>query len=223
MNKYLISVFIATLFSVSIADAQVIMGVGPGFGHRFRSPLQRNRFQQDDLPRFEPSVNLSIGYGFPNQDKYELADFYNYYKGNLSQSGPVTGALDYQFSRNMSIGVMVTHGKVSVPYYDYNNPYTSVLKGSLDNWAFMLNIVRYMPVNSSKISPYIRTAIGINSWTQNYTDSSGSKINLGGAQPNDFAYQVGIGAKFKLSKNAGIFAEAGYGKYILHGGAFFKF
>ena len=222
MNKYL-TIFIVTLFSVSISDAQVIMRVGPGYGRRYQRPQQRNRSQQQNLPKFEPSVNLSIGYGFPNQDKDQLADFYNYYKGNITQTGPVTGALDYQFSRNMSIGVMITHGEVSVPYYGYNNPYTSALKGSLDNWAFMLNIVRYMPVNTSKVSPYIRTAIGINTWTQNYIDASGNKINSGGPQPTDLAYQVGLGAKFKLSKNAGFFAEAGYGKYILHGGVFFKF
>ncbi len=55
------------------------------------------------------------------------------------------------------------------------------------------------------------------------TAKSLCKINLGGTRPTDLAYQVGIGAKFKLSKNAGIFAEAGYGKYIVQGGVFFKF
>ena len=75
----------------------------------------------------------------------------------------------------------------------------------------MLNIVRFMAINSSKISPYVRTAIGINTGTQNYTDASGNKINLGGTRATDLAYQGAIGVKLALSKNAGIFAEAGYG------------
>jgi hypothetical protein len=39
----------------------------------------------------------------------------------------------------------------------------------------------------------------------------------------DLAYQVGLGANFKLSPNAGFFIEAGYGKYILNGGLSLKF
>lgn len=217
LNKYLIPVILFTL-STSFSEAQVWMRVGPNYGRRFQRPQPRERFRERDLPKYTPSVNITIGYGFPNLDKQQLADFYNYYKGNVTQKGPLTAAVDYRFSRSMSLGVMVTHGKASAPYYNYNDPATPVLNGSLDNWAFMLNIIRYMPVNSSKVSPYIRTAIGINTWKQNYTDASGAKINLAGVQPGELAYQAGIGAKVKLSKNAGFFAEAGYGKYILHGG-----
>ena len=199
--------------------AQVIMGgrYRRGYPRVYR---QRPPQQLQQLPKFEPTVNISIGYGFPNLDKNELPILYNYYRGTYSQNGPVTGSIDYQFSRNMSIGVLVTHGKVAVPYYDNSN--TEALKGSLDNWAFMLNVVRYMPVYSTKVTPYLRTAIGINSWEQNFTDVQGQKINMG-LNPSDLAYQIGLGAKFNLSKNAGFFLEAGYGKYILHGGLAVKF
>jgi len=37
------------------------------------------------------------------------------------------------------------------------------------------------------------------------------------------AYQVSFGAKFHLSKEAGLFLEAGYGKYILNGGLALSF
>src|SRR4051812_49124153 len=54
-------------------------------------------------PPFEPTLNFSIGYGFPNLDKDQLAGFIDAYKGTVTQKGPITGAVDYQFSRNMSI------------------------------------------------------------------------------------------------------------------------
>jgi hypothetical protein len=222
MNKYLVSFLICTFCFGALAEAQVgiylgpRIGYGPGYRHRPRRPQQQN------LPKFQPSVNLSFGYGFPNLDKDQLPDFYNLYKGTTtSQTGPITGAVDYRFSRSMSIGVLVTHGNVSAPYYNYNDPSSPAFKGSLENWSVMLNFMRYIPA-TGKIAPYIRTAIGINTWQQSYTDAQGNKINMDGV-PSELAYQVGLGANFYLSKNAGVFLEAGYGKYILHGGLTFKF
>src|SRR3989442_789744 len=107
MKKFVIPIFILTFFAGTAANAQ---GRIYGRGRRFGGPSLRERMQERNLPKFVPSVNFSIGYGFPNSDKNLLPEFYNYYKGNVSQSAPITGALDYRFSRNMSIGVMVTHG-----------------------------------------------------------------------------------------------------------------
>ncbi len=225
MNKY-IAVFLICVFCfISFADAQVGVYIGPRFGYGpgyGRPPQPRpGKRRNQNLPKFEPSVNLSFGYGFPNLDKYELPQFYDLYKGTVtSQIGPITGAIDYRFSRNMSIGVLVTHGKVTAPYYDYNNG-APVFSGSLDNWSVMFNFMNYIPAGE-KVTPYIRTAIGINTWQQNYTDARGNKIDMDGA-PSELAYQVGLGADFYLSKNAGIFLEGGYGKYIMHGGLTFKF
>ncbi|MEP6949601.1 MAG: hypothetical protein ABI863_10025 [Ginsengibacter sp.] len=220
MNKYLFSFLICTLCFSALAEAQVGVYIGPrpGYGRGYR---HRQRPRQN-LPPFQPVVNVSFGYGFPNLDKDQLPDFYNLYKGTVtSQTGPITGAIDYRFSRNMSIGVLVTHGNVKVPYYNYNEPSSPVFTGSLDNWAVMLNFMRYIQA-TGKITPYLRTAIGINTWQQNYTDAQGNKVNMDGV-PSQLAYQVGLGADFYLSKNAGLFLEAGYGKYILHGGLTFKF
>lgn len=222
MKKYFISFLLCTCCFISLTEAQVGVYIGPriGYGPRYRHRPQRP--QQRDLPRFEPTVNLSFGYGFPNLDKGQLPDFYNMYKGTTtSQTGPITGAVDYRFARNMSIGVLVTHGNVKVPYYNYNDPSVPSLSASLDNWSVMLNFMRYISAGS-KVSPYLRTAIGVNSWQQSYTDAQGNKINMDGT-PDQLAYQVGLGANFYLSKNAGLFLEGGYGKYILHGGLTFKF
>jgi predicted porin len=211
-----ILMFFVGVLAYHIADAQVIIG-----GRYGRRPVQRRvQAPRQQQPEFKPGVTLSVGYGFPNADKEQLPVFYNYYPGAAIQNGPLTGALDYRFNRRMSIGVMVTHGKVTVPYYDYNTNVLA-LTGSLESWSVMLNMVRYMPVYNSKLTPYVRTAIGINSWQQNFTDASGSKINLG-FNPGDLAYQVGVGANFALSKNTGLFVEAGYGKYILQGGIAIK-
>ncbi len=217
MNKPLVlAFFFAALLCTTFAEAQYFMRP-----HMGRRPYPRREYRSDLLP-FQPSVNLSFGYGFPNLDKDYLPEYYHAYMGHPSQKGPVSGAIDYQFSRTMSVGLLVTHGTVSAPYY--NNSGSAAFTGKLDNWSFMLNLVRYMPVNSRVVSPYIRTAIGLNSWTQQYTDATGAKVN--GASVTDLpdlAYQAGIGAKFNLSKNAGLFVEAGYGKYIVHGGLAFKF
>ena len=76
-----------------------------------------------------------------------------------------------------------------------------------------------MPASPS-FSGYFRTAIGVNIWNQNYTDGSGNKLAFD--QPSLLAYQIGIGGKLKITKNSSLFMEAGYGKYILHGGLSFK-
>jgi opacity protein-like surface antigen len=217
MKKYAVIVIVLTLFAAS-SQAQF------RYGYRNRMMGQRRPSPQRSLPKFKPSVNITFGYGFPNLDKDELLNFYNFYKGSVSQTGPVFGTVDYQFSRSMSVGLMVSYGKASVPYYDYNAPASdpAAMTGKLENWSVMINFVRYLPVGTTKITPYMRTAIGINTWSQSYLDQSGNKT-VNTDDPASLAYQVGIGAKFNFSKNTGLFLEAGYGKYILSGGLAFKF
>ena len=221
MKKIIIPMLILACLACEVADAQVRVRVRPGVGYpRYRKVTKRTVVKKTVTEKFKPTVLLSAGYGFPNLDKEQLADFRYYYKGDYSQTGPITAALDYRFSRMMSIGLLVSHGKTSVPYYDGSN--AKVLDGSLDNWAFMLNLVRYMPINNSKVTPYLRTAIGVNTWKQDYIDAAGNKLNYI-EKPSELAYQAGLGAQFSLSDNARIFLEAGYGKYILHGGLSFVF
>jgi len=222
MNKLLFSTLLAVLLGCSAADAQIGIMMGPRFGYGPR-PRRRAPQQNQNLPKFQPSLNISLGYSFPNLDADQLPDFFNFYRGTSTQTGPFTGAIDYQFSRSSSIGILVTHGNVSVPYYSFGNSSGSPdMTGKLDNWAFMLDLVNYMPVSSRTISPYVRTAIGINTWTQTFTDGSGNPQNVNNT-PSVLAYQVGLGAKFFLTKNSGLFIEAGYGKYILNAGLSFKF
>ena len=223
MNKKYLLLFFTTMTLYATSHAQVFIGGrfgGAGYYGRPRPP-RRMRPAQEMLPKFQPAVYINLGYGFPNLDKQALPIYYNYYSGTASQKGPFTGSIDYQFARSMSIGVMVSHGTVNMPYYSYNDATAPAMHGLLDNWAYMLNFMRYIPA-SKNVTAYLRTAVGVNSWTQSFTDGSGNKLNPQLAPP-DFAYQVGLGARFNLSKNAGLFMEAGYGKYILHGGLSFKF
>ncbi len=211
------------LFGATVVNAQIFIGGGFGgrMGGGYMMQRPRNRTPKENEHKFKPIVTVSLGYGFPNLDKNALPDYYNYFKGTASQSGPINGSIDVQFSKSASIGLMVTHGTASIPYYNYNNPSTLAMSGSLDNWSYMLNFVRYMPAGKV-VTPYIRTAIGINAWSQNFVDATGNKINQPLIQ-SDLAYQIGIGARFNITKNAGLFIEGGYGKYILNGGLSFKF
>jgi len=187
-----------------------------------RKPAQ-HRQSVPKKPPFTPTLNISIGYGFPNLDKEHLVDFYNYYKGGASQTGPITGAIDYQFSPNISLGLMGTYGKVSAPYYSYSSSNNIPdFTGKLENWSVMLNMMTYFPTYTRKVEPYLRGAIGINNWKQNYVDETGVKV-YDTDNPSEFAYQVSLGARFNVSKNAGFHIEGGYGKYILNGGLTLKF
>ncbi len=220
MKKYLSLFTLLLLLGAATAGAQyggTRVYVRPGYAR----PYQPRRIVNSD--NFIPTINFSIGYGYPNLDKDQLAEFGHTYKGTVSQNGPVTGAIDYQFSRYMSIGVMGTYGKVTVPYYDNNsNGLTPSFTGSIENWSVMFDLVNYFPSYNKTVSPYLRTAVGINNWNQKYTDESGNKV-ADVPDPNMFAYQVSLGARFNLSPNAGIFMEAGYGKYILNGGFTVRF
>jgi hypothetical protein len=218
--KYILPLCISVLFISSVAESQIIMGRRPP-RYGMRPPRSKN--QQKQAPKFEPSVNLSVGYGFPNGDKNSIPEYDNAYSSGVSQTGPFTGAIDYRFSRSMSIGVLATHGMVKAPYYSYGNT-TGVPDFNFkeDNWAIMLDFLHYIPATKS-ITTYTRIAVGFNIWTQEYTDALGSKINMAPADLPDLAYQLSLGAQIKMSKNAGFFLEAGYGKYIVNGGLTFKF
>jgi hypothetical protein len=123
----------------------------------------------------------------------------------------------------MSIGVMVAHGAVSAPYYDYYSPSASPdFTGRLEAWSFMITLVRYIPI-SATVTPYIRTAIGFNSWQQEYTDLNGNKVAVTVPDLPDLARQFALGVRFRLSQWAGLYVEAGYGKYILNSGLSVKF
>ncbi|QEC69799.1 porin family protein [Panacibacter ginsenosidivorans] len=230
MKKHiLIIVILCTAFAIE-SEAQF------RYHYYYGRPRVRSRVRVAPAPRrpqtrqtapkkapFEPTLNLSIGYGFPNLDKDHLYNFYNSYRGNSSQTGPITGAIDYQFNRNMSIGVIGTYGKVSAPYYNYSNS-TNIpdFTGKLENWSVMLNIMTYFPTYNRKVEPYLRTAIGVNNWKQDYIDETGAKVyDL--ENPTILAYQASLGARFNISKNAGLYIEGGYGKYILNGGLTLKF
>jgi hypothetical protein len=221
--KKKLPILIILLLAISFAGEAQYYYYGPP---RMRVRVHRRPSPNKEIPKrpaFQPTLNLSIGYGFPNLDKDQLADFFDVYKGTATQKGPITGAVDYQFSRNISIGVMGTYGKVTVPYYDYNsNSSFPAFTGSLENWSVMFNLMSFMPTYNRQLEPYLRTAIGINNWTQNYLDPQGNKAaEL--PEPTQLAYQVSLGTRINLSKGAGFFVEAGYGKYILNGGLTLKF
>jgi hypothetical protein len=217
-SKAILALFVSTVMFSMVADAQVYYRVRPYMRGR---PYRREQ-AREVLPPFKPTLSLSFGYGFPNVDKTYLPQYYNAYNGTVSQTGPITAALDYRFMRSTSVGVMVTHGSVSAPYYDYNGSGAPVFKTKLDNWSILLNVMRYFPAGKA-VTPYFRTAVGINIWDQQYMDPQGNKISMAPADLPDFAYQLGLGARFNLSKNSGLFLEAGYGKYIVHGGLSFTF
>jgi hypothetical protein len=225
MRKYLlVAVILSAAFSQpASAQVGIGIGVGPGYGRGMygRPYSRRPRQIRQAQPKFDPVVRFSLGYGFPNADVNQLAGFYNYYRGPVTQTGPLTGAVDVQYSRNASAGILVTHGQVSANYFDYNNASAPALNGSLDNWSVMLNLMNYIPTNGGRVAPYFRTAIGLNIWKQDYTYANGNKLNSI-PEPSQVAYQVGLGANISLSRNTGIFLEAGYGKYIVHGGVSFK-
>lgn len=180
-----------------------------------RQLIRERRASSPSLPAFKPAVYFSLGYSLPNLDKSQLPQLVGLSRGNISQLGPLTGSLDYRFSRTMGIGVLVSYGRVKAPYADFSQ--AVVVNGELSSWSFMLNFMRYIPVPNEKVIPYFRTAIGINSWQQQYTDAAGNPVTVT-YSPEELAYQAGFGARFQLSKNTGCFIEAGYGKYILSGG-----
>src|ERR1700712_5585500 len=104
MKKYLALVFFAALFMVGTANAQYRR-----YGGRMRRyPSNQGRVY---APPYTPSASISIGYGWPNLDKDQLYQFYNFAQGPASQNGVLHGSFDYQYSRTASIGVAVTHGK----------------------------------------------------------------------------------------------------------------
>ena len=201
----LICLLFLTLF-VTISKAQVVHTNSD-------SGQKENLFI---VPRFKPFVNIFIGYCYPNVDQNYLPRYEKMYHGHVSQTGPLMAALDYQFNQKTSIGLVATLGNVSASYYDSA---TMVKKFTtrLNNWSCMFDLVRYIPVNQ-KVFPYIRTAIGINSWNQDYTTIDGSKAPVTPVILPRLAYQAGIGAKFIVSGKVAVFIEGGYGKYVFDSG-----
>ena len=230
-RKYWLLIIISVSLINSI-DAQVYFGgrIGGGFGYgsgmgrvRYgnRTYGRRQPKKENYEPAFKPVVYVSLGYGFPNLDASQLPDnayITGYNKGFSSSSGPITGAIDYRFSRHTSIGVMTTYGKVSAPYTNSSN--INVGTGSIETLGVLLNLMNYAPL-SNTAAMYFRIAFGAN--ITNSTSFSDQSAGILYISPASFAYQVGLGGRFEIAKNTALFAEAGYGKYILHGGISFAF
>lgn len=210
-KEILTSLFFLWLLGVANSNAQTVVHA--------TSNLNPDQKENLFLPHstFKKSVNIFIGYGFPNVDQNYLPRYEELYHGTISQAGPFIAALDYQFSRKVSIGAIITRGTVTTPYYDSASPAQPAFTAKLYNWSFMFDVVRYILLNQ-KIFPYIRTAIGINSWKQDYTAIDGSKASVRPVALPHLAYQAGIGAKFMICGRTGVFIEGGYGKYVFNGG-----
>jgi len=178
------------------------------------------RQQRQQVIDFTPSLDVSVGYGFPNLDKYMLNDFYGYYSGSATQTGPIIANVDYHFNPRMAVGIMVNYGKVSRPYYNYGTGMQD-FTGSITNTAVLLNFTRYLGM-SQKIMPYTRTAIGFNTGQSKYVAADGSKFE-NTDDGTSLAYQVSLGVKFNVTQHGGFFIEAGYGKYIAAAGLSLKF
>jgi len=213
-KKIFISFLFFSLFVVTISKGQTAVHSGSGLNSDHENFFIRSA-------SFKHQVNIFIGYGYPNVDQNYLPRYKQMYHGDISQTGPLMGALDYQFSKKLSIGAIITHGRVSTPYYNYSSPTQEAFTAKLYSWSFMLDVVRYIPM-SQKFFPYIRTSVGINSWKQDYTAIDGNKASVTPVSLPSLAYQAGIGAKFMLLGNAGVFIEAGFGKYVFNGGLSIK-
>lgn len=219
---------IALVSEAQMSGTVIIHGGPPPYGRRYYGrPYPPPRPRRPMPPRrqthFTPTVNLSIGYGFPNLDKNFLPEFIDAYKGSLTQNGPITASFDYQFSPVTSIGVMGTYGKVSAPYYDVaSSSHEPTFTGNIENFSVMFNMMTFIPSREKAVSPYLRTAIGVNNYKQEYLYPDGQTA----AQvenPSELAYQVSLGARLNLSPKAGFYIEGGYGKYILNGGLTLRF
>ena len=232
-------IMILSCIMVSQLDAQMRFGFGGGMGggRYYNRPYPQHRNnnnnkEKKEEPKFVPTVNIAIGFGYPNLDKYLLPDLTNVQspfvqsiKGNYQKTGTYFANLDYQFSRFTSIGLMGSYGTTSVPYYAIGAGPTDPpsYNGSLTSWTVMANMINYfMPVDQAKVNGYLRLAAGVSVWDQKMTDATGAKVNNIASEPSEFAYQVSLGADFNLSPRAALFVEAGYGKYILHAGLKFQ-
>ena len=103
MRRYLLlmTVFSVATIHFAIAQVGIGIGVGPGYGRggfrgSYPTRYPRRVQKRQPQPKFDPVVHFSLGYGYPNLDANELAGFYNYYRGPIIQTGPVTGAVDVQ-------------------------------------------------------------------------------------------------------------------------------
>ena len=90
--------------------------------------LISKRDQRRQLPPFQPSVNINLGYGFPLiWIKNQFSRYFNpYYKRETATSQNRTFLLvsiDYQFQAALwSIGALGNlWKKFAVPYYDYTS------------------------------------------------------------------------------------------------------
>ena len=220
---------IALVSEAQMSGTVIIHGGPPPYGRRYYGrpypppPRPRRPMPPRRQTHFTPTVNLSIGYGFPNLDKNFLPEFIDAYKGSLTQNGPITASFDYQFSPVTSIGVMGTYGKVSVPYYDVaSSSHEPTFTGNIENFSVMFNMMTFIPSREKAVSPYLRTAIGVNNYKQEYLYPDGQTAATVD-NPSELAYQVSLGARLNLSPKAGFYIEGGYGKYILNGGLTLRF
>ena len=241
MKKNILSIAIIAIMSLVVTNqlsAQIRFGFGGGYygGRYYNRPYPQrhknnndnnNNQKKEEAPKFIPTVDISVGFGYPNVDKYLLPDLsaQGYVKGNYQKTGTYTAAIDYQFNRFTSLGLLGSYGTSSVPYFTTNaGPADQpVYNGTLTGWSVMANLKTYFaPVDLVKLNGYFRFAGGINVWDQKITDANGLKLN-NISDPSEFAYQVSLGADFNLSPRAAFYVEAGYGKYILGGGLKFRF
>ena len=146
--------------------------------------------------------NLYTGYsawkGYTRLPTFSLA-YENCIIGNLFNDKSalgIGGSIDYSSSKyNSSYG------------YGWKQTYVTVgARGAL-HYSFV-----------DKLDTYAGLFMGYNIHSWKWTDGTGDIVGSSG-----FSYNLFIGARYYFANSIGVFAEAGYGYYLLKAGVAFKF
>ena len=192
----------------------------------------------DSLAFGAGKIILSVGYGYPNLDKWAFGNYYTYNNNKTYQSigyGPIHFRAEYALSDKIGVGISLnynTYGGTWHDAYANNNGWGYVSTGTYNfkkQIYSLTGLVRfnYHVFTTEKLDPYFSFGAGFKTIWKNYSSNAPDYVNeyYNELHSSDYgisnlpaSFEAVAGMRYYFTKKFAIYSELGMAKSLIQAG-----
>lgn len=175
---------------------------------------------EDDL--LTGKVSFSGGMGAPRIGLNVLSYYFGDNSGfSQTSSGPYFFKIGYGLSKNIEVGVNANLSSAQATYKTgTNNEYAATINYS--SWSVLARM-NYHFLATETLDPYVGISVGYRHFNFTYSDNSNVIPTLPKLPLGFVSGEIGVGLRYYVVPNVGLYAEVGISRALLQGGLIVRF